>query len=112
MLWIDRMRWNSVIDWKKKKLAGRIATSPLVRFDADVVCKEQWMASIKYCLPITRFTLDQCHQLSIPIEKALPPKLGFNRHIPKTVLYGPHKYGDKHILTSRKQIWPTSEGGG
>ncbi len=79
-------------------LAGRIIAAPLTRFDAEVVCRERWGSSIKYCLPITKFTQDQCHQLSIPIEKALLPKLGFNRHMPKAVLYGPHKFGGKQLF--------------
>ena len=68
------------------KLAGRICSVPLTRKDAEIVCRERWMASIKYCLPITRFSPDHCHQLSIPIEKALLPKLGFVRHMPNAVL--------------------------
>ena len=79
-------------------LAGRISNAPLTRFDAEVVCRERWMATIKYCLPITRFTQEQCHKLSIVIEKALLPKLGFNRHMPKTVLYGPLQYGGKQLM--------------
>ena len=80
------------------KLAGKISHSPLSRFDAEVVCRERWMATIKYCLPITRFTQEQCHKLSIVMEKALLPKMGFNRHMPKAVLYGPHRFGGKQLM--------------
>ena len=79
-------------------LAVRIAGAPLDRFDAEVVCRERWMATIKYCLPITRFSKEQCHKLAIVVEKALLPKLGFNRHMPKVVIYGPRQYGGKQIM--------------
>ena len=74
-------------------LVGRIVSAPLTRNDAEIVCIERWMVSIKYCLSITRLSPDQCHQLSIPTEKALLLKLGFNRHMPKVVLYGPKNTG-------------------
>ena len=79
-------------------LAGKIAQAPLDRFDAEIVCRERWMATIKYCLPITRFSKEQCHKIAIPVERALLPKLGFNRHMPKSVLYGPTKYGGKQMM--------------
>ena len=79
-------------------LAGRIANTPLDRFDVEVVCRERWTASIKYCLPITRFSKEQCHKIAIPVERALLPKLGFNRHMPKSVSYGPTKFWGKQMM--------------
>ena len=61
------------------------------------------MATIKYCLPITRFTAAQCHQLSKIVEPALLPKMGFNRHMPKVVLYGPRIFGGKQIMNVRTE---------
>jgi len=71
-------------------LAGRIKQSPLSRFDAEIVYRERWMSTIKYCLPITRFTPHQCHQGTKIVEQAILPKLGFNRHMPKAVLMAPN----------------------
>ena len=56
------------------------------------------MATIKYCLPITRFTAGQCHQLMKTVEPAILPKMGFNRHTPKVVLYG-----GKQIMNVHKE---------
>ena len=75
------------------ELAGRIKQAPLTRFDAEIVFRERWMATIKYCLPVTRFDKQQCHQVTRVIEKDVLPKLGFNRHMPKAVLCGPKLYG-------------------
>jgi len=84
-------------------LAGRIKQSPLTRFDAEIVYRERWMSTIKYCLPITRFTQQQCHQITKVVEQAILPKLGFNRHMPKVVLYGPRLYGGKQIMNTHTE---------
>ena len=62
----DTVEFNYRLE-EAKKLAGKIVMAPLTRFDAEVVCRERWMVVIKYCLPITRFSVEQCHQFSIPI---------------------------------------------
>ena len=49
------------------------------------------MAYIKYCLPITMFCREKCHKLSIVVECALLPKLGFNMHTSK-------EYGGKGLM--------------
>ena len=76
-----------------KSIAGRIKHAPLTRFDAEVVFRERLMATIKYCLPIIRFTVGQCHQLSKIVEAVILPKMGFNRYIPKIVLYESSIFG-------------------
>ena len=47
-----------------KTLARRITNASLDRFDAEVVCRERWMPSIKYCLPVTRFSKEQYHKIA------------------------------------------------
>ena len=84
-------------------LAGRIKQSPLSRFDAEIVYRERWMSTIKYCLPITRFTPHQCHQVTKIVEQAILPKLGFNRHMPKAVLYDPKLYGGKQLMNTHTE---------
>ena len=79
-------------------LAGRIKMAPLTRFDSDIVFRERWMATIKYCLPITRFTTEQCKQLSKIVKPDILPKLCFNRHMPKVVIYGPKQFGGKQLM--------------
>lgn len=63
------------------------------------------MATIKYCLHIMRFDMHQCHQIIKVVEQAILPKIGFNRHMPKVVLYGPKIYGGKQLMNMHtKQI--------
>jgi len=79
-------------------LDGRIRYSPLIRFDAEIVYRERWMSTIKYFLPITCFTQHQCHKITTAVEQEILPKLGFNRHMSKMVLYGPKLYGGKQLM--------------
>ena len=51
-------------------LVGFIQQAPLVRSDAEIVCRERWIAYIKHCLLITRFEEHECHKLVIIIEKS------------------------------------------
>ena len=79
-------------------LAGRIIQVPLDRFDGEIVYRERWIPSINYCLSITIFSKEHCHKIAVPVERALLPKLGFNRYVPKVVLYGPTKFGCKQMM--------------
>ena len=68
------------------------------------------MATIRYCLPITRFTQDQYHKITTILEQAILPKLGFNRHNPKAVLYGPKRLGGKALMyTHTEQLVMSTE---
>ena len=72
---------------------GCIKQAPLVRFDADIVCRELWMITTKYRLLIIRFDNKQFHQIAKVVGKELMPKLGLNKHMPKIILYGLQKIG-------------------
>ena len=79
-------------------LAEFITQAHLSRVDAKIVYQDIWMASIRYCLPITRFTRLQCHKVTTIVEQEILPKIGFNWHNPKVVLYGPKTYGRKSLI--------------
>ena len=85
-----------------KGLATKISTSPFTRTDAEIIYNERWIPSIGYCLPVTQFTHDQCNKIMVPFYASLLPKMGFNRHIPLAIRYGPKKYNGKgltHLYT-------------
>ena len=52
----------------------------------------------------TYFTINQCEKIHRPIYTALLPKLGYNRHLPLALRFGPTKYGGvglKHMYTEQ-----------
>ena len=79
-------------------LAGKIRSSPFTRQDAEVIYRERWIPSIGYCLPITQFSSSQCHKIQSSFYQALLPRMGFNRHIPKAVRFGPKKFNGKGLV--------------
>ena len=48
--------------------------------------------------PITTFTRKQCETIQTPIYQSILPKMGYNRHIPLAVRYGPAKYGGMGLI--------------
>jgi hypothetical protein len=52
-----------------------------------------WLPSMQYPLAVTSFSKTQCVQIMKPFVHAILPKLGFNRHTARTIIYGSTKYG-------------------
>ena len=82
---------------QSQALAGKVVSSPLSRFDAELIYRERWISSIGYCLPITQFIDAQCDEIQKPMYNAMLPKMGFNPHFPRTVIFGPLIYQGKQI---------------
>ena len=80
------------------ELAEKIRTGPPLREDAETIYRERWVNSVGYCLPVTQFTEEECNKLMVPFYAAMLPKMGFNRHIPKAVRFGPKKYNGKGLV--------------
>lgn len=94
---------NNEAEFKYRKkqardLAGKISSPPFSRGDAEVIYKERWIPPIGYCLPITQFTQNECHKIQAPFYQAILPKMGFNRHIPTEIRFGPKKYNGKGLV--------------
>ena len=81
-----------------KALASNIRNSPLDRQDAEIIYRERWVNSIGYCLRVTQFSNAQCEEIMKPFYMAMLPKMGFNRHIPLEVRYGPKKFNGKGLV--------------
>ena len=77
---------------QSQELAARIKKAPLSRIETEVVYRH-WVPVASYCLPITTFTDKQAERIMSPIYQAVLPSLGYNRHTPHAVLFGPHRYG-------------------
>eukprot|EP00957_Ditylum_brightwellii_P188771 14369172-Ditylum_brightwellii.AAC.1 len=52
-----------------------------------------WLPSCWYTLSVTNFTKAQCLDIMRPIVNVLVAKMGFNRHMPRVVIYGTRKLG-------------------
>ena len=85
-----------------KELAGKITASPFTRYDAEIIYRERWISTVGYCLPITQFTDEQCDEIQKHGYNSILPKMGFNRHFPRAVIFGPLKYQGKQLTDYKK----------
>ena len=80
-----------------KTLVRKIKTSLFSRQDGETIYRERWLASVRYCLPVTQFSRVQCKSIQSPVYMQLLPKIGFNRHHPRAVIFGPTTYQGKGL---------------
>ena len=64
-----------------------------------MILKMRYYPAIQWCLPITTFTNKECNSIQRPMINAALPKLGINRSMPRTVIFGPLRYGGLSILS-------------
>eukprot|EP00956_Cyclotella_meneghiniana_P036705 scaffold129293_cov46-Cyclotella_meneghiniana.AAC.1 len=55
--------------------------------------EQRLLSKTKYGLTLSQFIHTQCHQLSLPINKASLPKMHINRNMPRAVVYCPKCWG-------------------
>ena len=82
---------------QSKALAGKITSSPFNRKGTEIIYMERWISSVGYCLPITQFNNKQCDEIQRPFYNAILPKMGFNRHFPRAVIFGPKQPHGKQM---------------
>ena len=82
---------------QSKTLAGKVRASPFNRKDAEIIYRERWLPSVGYCLPITQFDDKQCKAIQMPFFNSVLPKMGFNRHFPRAVIFGPKELQGKQM---------------
>ena len=63
------------------------------RREAVTVYRSYYRAKFEYCLPITTFSKQQTALIEQPCINALLPKMGYNRHFPRALVFGPVQYG-------------------
>jgi hypothetical protein len=75
-------------------LAGRLNRAPLQHDEVHQVYYTRFKpASVRYCLPITTFTDEECNTIQSQFYRVALPKMGMNRQMPLSVIYGPRRYG-------------------
>ena len=78
---------------KAKTMKTTIAASALTRNEADIFHHSRYMGWTRYFLPIATFFMKECNAIQSQVNMALLPKVGFNRHMPHAVIYGPRSLG-------------------
>ena len=83
-----------------KELGSRFAQIHMTRPQATIAYQSRWLLILGFFTPITYFTRRQCDRLQVPIYQSILPKLGYNRHLPLAVRFGPDKYGGAGLVNA------------
>ena len=75
--------------------------APLNQQEAHVAYQSRYKPKAKYPLPVTIFTTTELMEMQKKCIFQMLPKMGFNRHTPRAVIYGPKKMGGREILDLR-----------
>ena len=70
-----------------------VKTSNLLNTEVIKAYRNVLIPSITYPLGAVYFTPEQCNSLQHHAAQSYLPKLGFNRKLPKPIVFGPSKYG-------------------
>lgn len=84
-------------------LKKRLQTATLNREQAMIGFNSLWRPAIGYPLPITSFTELQCKKIQSQYMPQFSSKMGFNRHTPNPIKYGPLRYGGLNIPSIRAE---------
>jgi ribonuclease HI len=84
--------WDDEFNFRRdqsRELAMLLAGSVLSKETARVGYLQMVCPKLEFPLSVTQFTQDQCDRISSPALRACMSKMGYNRNMPKEVVYGP-----------------------
>jgi len=71
------------------------------REEATLVYRGYYLSKFGYPLPVTTFTTAQLKRIESPSIQAILVKLGYNRHFPRCVVFGPIEWGGLGLQSLR-----------
>ena len=78
---------------RANQLGNRVLNSNLTYIGAQMAYSIYYKPMIEYPLSITTFSDQECDDIHSKFVHKCLPKMGFNRHMPRLVVFGPKKYG-------------------
>lgn len=76
-----------------QELACRASDSAMTRYNASLIYQVWYKPALSYPLYHKHFTHPQCNAIQSPFINAILPKMGFNRHMPRAIIFGPSLLG-------------------
>ena len=76
-----------------RDVIGRVATKKINARYAHHLLHGRVIPKTTYSMATTSFSADQCRQMNTVVDEVMLPKLRFNRHMAKAVLYAPQSRG-------------------
>ena len=75
----------------------------MTRLDAYLIYQINYKPALTYPLHHTLFTDTQCNTIQSAFINAILPKMGYNCHMPRVVIFGPAKYGGSGLADAKVQ---------
>ena len=94
-------QYQTEYEYRRKQsniLAGKLSRRAPGRVGAEMIYQQRWRPAITYCTPVANLTKSQCDKIQSPFYQVLLPMMGFNRHMPRAVIFGPKWYGGRGIM--------------
>jgi hypothetical protein len=93
---------------KSEEISQAIATSSVTRIQATTSWNSIYIPAVAYPLVATHFQEKDLNRIENKALMAFLPKIGYNRHTPRAVVYGPEECGG---MASKTYTWnnPTSK---
>lgn len=88
--------WDVELQKKRNvsvKLAASLRQSALVSSEAEKLYWSVFLPKVGYSWGVTGFNLKDGDKVMSLFLREFLPKVGFNRNMPRAVIYGPQKYG-------------------
>jgi hypothetical protein len=89
----DMKAQENVLQEKCEQMTSVFSQCPLSPPDVLQGYNSVFLPSIKYPLPATSITWEKLEKMQSLVINSVLPKLGFNRHFPRAVVYAPEHYG-------------------
>ena len=85
------------------QLGKRVLHSNLTPVGAQMAYSIYYKPMIEYPLSLTTFSDRECDKIHSKFVHRCLPKMGFNRHMPRVVIFGPKKYGGMNYFDLKLQ---------
>jgi len=80
------------------ELASTLTQRPLTRIEAYVLYSSRYLPAVRYFLHHTCFSIQDARKLETKWMLALLPKLGYNRNMPRAIIFGPQDLGGSGLI--------------
>ena len=86
---------------QSKNMAQCLQQAPLDPLESYIVYSTRFRAMLRFPLAVTQFTVEECNEIQRHFYAVLLPRIGFNRHIKRDIIFGPTALGGRELFDLR-----------
>jgi hypothetical protein len=100
----DESKQKKILQEKSDHFATKIASAQLTRYQARLAYNAMYSPAMTYCLPACNINAADLEKIQRKAVEYTLPALGFQRCLPRAIVYGPREYGGinlNHLYTEQ-----------